>query len=338
MTLTPPIFHDFSDAYTAVLRRIHISPQYQTRRRGEDATTVPNISFRLADPTRRLVFLAARRANIALHYAEALWSLLGRDDRTMLGYYAPPLTVLSSDGAPLTGTASGQRLALPAQPDWMSRFDQVIDLLHRDPDSQRAGIPITRADPDNPDLAGTLGLHLTIRDGRPHLSAYLYGCDAVLGLPGDTFAFTVVQEYAARRLQVPVGTYTHHVRSMRLNIRDLDTVAAVLAEADHGPAPVFTPMPMPATTTRDLEQVLLWEHRLRTNHAGLSVTAAHAVPLDPYWRRVLLLFEAYRQIRHTAGSVTAEVAAALDDGHRWLLAARWPERITAASAAWLGPA
>lgn len=329
MTLTPPIFGDLTDAYPAVLRRIRISPQYQTRERGADAITVPNISFRLSDPTRRLVFLATRHANIALPYAETLWSLLGRDDLTMLGYYAPPLQALPDDGAPVTGTASGRRPARPAKPHWMARFDQVIDLLHRNPDSQRAGIPITRADPDNPDLAGTLGLHL---------SAYLSGTDVVLGLPGDTFAFTLVQEYAARRLQVPVGTYTHHVGSMRLNIRDLDTVAAILAAADHGRAPVFTPQPMPATTTRDLEQMVLWEHRLRTNHTGLSVTAAHAVPVDPYWRRVLLLFEAYRQIRHTTGPVTAEVAAALDDGHRWLLAAHWPERITPLTTARSSPA
>jgi thymidylate synthase len=40
------------------------------------------------------------------------------------------------------------------------------------------------------------------------------------------------------------------------------------------------------------------------------------------------VFEAYRRITHTAQPVDAAVTAALHLGHRWLLAARWPDRIT----------
>lgn len=82
--LTPDEFDTFTDAYVAVLRRIHDHPEYETTGRGKDGLEVPNISFRLTDPTRRTPWLAARRVNIAFNYAELLWYVGCRAERRRL--------------------------------------------------------------------------------------------------------------------------------------------------------------------------------------------------------------------------------------------------------------
>ena len=265
------------------------------------------------------------------NHAEALWYLSGREDLAMIGYYAPRLEKLSADGVRLTGTAYGPRLFGAGDTDGRSQFDRVIDLLRSDSDSKRAAMLVMRpdelTDPDNPDVACTLALQFLLRGGRLHATAYMRGNDAVIGLLCDTFSFTLIQELAARRLGVEVGTYTHHVGSMHINILDIAKVEAILAEADRAPAPMFPPEQMPDTSPEELATVLWWEQALRQRGTTLTAEATARIPVPGYWRQVLLLFEAYRQMRDTGDLATADVTAALTAGNRWLMAARWPDRI-----------
>lgn len=331
--LTPAEFTSFTDAYVAVLRRIIDDPEFETSGRGKDGIEVPNVSFRLTDPSRRTPFLAARQANIVFNYAEALWYLAGRNDVAMIGYYAPRLAKLSSDGTTLTGTAYGPRLFGSDGDDGLSQFDRCIRTLREDPDSKRAAMVIMRPHEPigtgNPDVACTLGLQFMLRGGCLHATGYMRGNDAVIGLLCDTFSFTMIQELAASRLGVELGHYTHHVGSMHINVRDRDKVAAILAEADTRPAPQFPAPPMPGLSSAELELLLDWETTLRTGCGVLGVEIAAGLPLPDYWRQVLVLFDAYRQIQ-IGEPVGDDTAGALTAAHRWLLAHRWPDRITAA--------
>lgn len=329
--LTPTAFDTFTDAYAAVLRRILDDPEYETSGRGKDGIEVPNISFRLTDPTRRTPFLAARRPNIVFNYAELLWYVAGRDDVAMISYYAPRLAKLSADGVTLTGTAYGPRLFGPEGDDGLSQFDRCVQLLREDPDSKRAAMIIMRPHEPigvaNPDVACTLGLQFMIRGGRLHATGYMRGNDAVIGLLCDTFSFTMIQELAARRLGVALGSYTHHVGSMHINVLDRDKVTAILAEADTVPAPQFPAPAMPGLGSAELELLLDWEGALRTGAGELTPEMVARLPLPDYWRQVLLLFDAYRQI-HVGHRVTDDTTAALTGAHQWLLAQRWPQQIT----------
>jgi thymidylate synthase len=334
--LTPAEFDTFTDAYVAVLRRILDDPAYETTGRGKDGIEVPNISFRLTDVARRTPFLAARKTNIVFNYAELLWYVSGRDDVAMISYYAPRLAKLSADGTILTGTAYGPRLFGPDGDDGLSQFDRCIRVLREDPDSKRAAMTIMRPHEPigagNPDVACTLGLQFMLRGGRLHATGYMRGNDAVIGLLCDTFSFTMIQELAARRLGVEPGSYTHHVGSMHINILDGDKVTAILTEADTSPGPEFPAPAMPGLSSAELELLMDWEQALRTGTGNLTAETVAALPLPGYWGQVLLLFDAYRQIQagHRVGQDTA---SALTDAHRWLLAQRWPDRITAAEPA-----
>jgi thymidylate synthase len=156
------------------------------------------------------------------------------------------------------------------------------------------------------------------------MTAYMRANDAVIGLLGDVFAFTFIQEFAARLLGVEVGTYTHHVGSMHLNLNHRAKVDTILAEP---PGPRFAPLPMPRTDWETLAGVASWEQRLRANDGAF--TARDGQDLQPYWRQIVALFEVHRQILHD-GTVTDETLDLLRPGHRWLVQQRFPSRSSSA--------
>ena len=325
--ISGPVFDTFTDAYRAVLAHVRHHPQYTTATRGKSAIEATNVSFTIADPIPRTPYLAARRANIVFNHAEVLWYLSGRDDAATMVYYAPTLARLSSDGKTLTGTAYGPRLFAPSTVDGISQFERALRLVRNDPDTKRAAMllmtPEELIDQDNPDMACTLGLQFLLRGGRLNMAAFMRGNDAVIGLLGDTFAFTFIQEFAARLLGVEMGSYSHHVGSMHINLLDLARVDQILAEP---PSTGFPAEPMPTSTLwADIRAVLAWEERLRHN---LGEFTGGQDDLHPYWRRIVALFEVYRQIAHQPDrQVTPDSLELLYPGHRWLVELRWPNRM-----------
>lgn len=95
------------------------------------------------------------------------------------------------------------------------------------------------------------------------MTAYMRGNEAMIGLYGDTFAFTFIREFAALLLGVEIGMYAHHVGSVDINALDIPKVERILAERT---VYVFPHAAMPAGTSwADLRSVLDWEQRLRIN-------------------------------------------------------------------------
>jgi thymidylate synthase len=174
------------------------------------------------------------------------------------------------------------------------------------------------------------------RGGRLHAAAYMRGNDAVLGLLCDAFSFTFIQEFAARLLGVPMGTYAHHVGSMHINKSDLATEAAILAEYEQEERPPvrFPAKEMPPDTTWDTIHLLLrWEENLRHDRCALTPATWRRLPLPRYWREIIMLFEVYRQITHHPGRrVDPATAALLRPGHRWLVEKRWPDHMPTTTA------
>jgi thymidylate synthase len=327
-----PAFATFTDAYLAILGSVTGSHQYEISTRGNTAREILNVSFTISNPVARSPYLAARKTNIVFNHAEALWYLSGRDDLAMITHYAPRLRGLSPDGQRLTGTAYGPRLFRP-DPDGTSQFDRVLTLLRADPDTKRAALLIMEpgelADPANPDVACTLALQLMLRGQALHMTAHMRANDALTGLLCDVFSFTFIQEHAARLLGIPAGSYTHHAGSMHVNIPDLAKASAIVDQAARTVPPRFPAAPMPPGGTSDLAAVLDWEQALRLNQRTADPRTPELAALDPYWRQIVILFEAYRQIRDRPGRlVDRTTMAALRPGHRWLMAHRWPRNVT----------
>jgi thymidylate synthase len=329
VTLHPPLFSRFEDAYAAVLEHVGSHFEHVNALRGSSCRECLNVSFALADPRDRIVYAAARRTNIVFCFAEALWYLWGRDDLDMIGYYAPRLARFSADARTLTGSAYGPRLFTPARTG-QSQWDRVLRLLSEDPATKRAVVslfqPEELIDPANPDVTCTLALQFLLREGRLHAIAYMRANDAVIGLLSDVFSFTLIQEFAARQLGVELGSYAHHVGSMHINDADAERVTAIAAARDqHAWFPVQT---MPPTRWAELKIVERYEGALRRDEQRLDPCDLTGLGLDPYWQQVVLLFEVYRQVARDPGALLSEAAlAALNPGYRRLIACRWPDRI-----------
>ncbi|SFF75285.1 thymidylate synthase [Actinacidiphila alni] len=329
---SPTTYPDLHAAYVGLLTRVSDDPDFRISARGNDAAEIIGASFRLPDPRQRLPYLAARKANPVFHYAETLWYLAGRRDLDMIGYYAPSMRSGSADGIHLGGSAYGHTIFQPAPGASVSPFDRAMDLLRTEADTKRAYIPVFTAgelnDPDNPDMACLAGLHLLPRQGRLHMVCYMRANDLDCGLLSDVFSFTMIQEYAAVRLGLELGTYTHHIGSAHICDRNADRVRRVLDEAatvpSHPAQFAFPTMPA-ATDTATLDTVLRYEELLRTDQLRCTAADIAATGLDVYWQQPLLLFEIYRQIQHErTDHVSTDVLGALDPGLRWLVEQRWP--------------
>ncbi|MFH0246125.1 thymidylate synthase [Streptomyces sp. HK10] len=341
-TLAPHQFPHLEAAYLAVLGHISRTYEYRNAPRKNAARECLGLSFQIANPRERLPYLAARRTNPAFCFAEALWYLAGRDDLGMMAYYAPQIAAYSPDGRTLVGSAYGTRMFRTPPGAAMAPFDQVLRLLGKETDSKRGVLPIFGAEElavkGNPDVSCVVALHLLAREGRLHMVCYMRANDCYRGLLSDVFSFTMIQEFAAVRLGLRMGAYTHHIGSAHIGDRDFDRAQTVLAEAAGPGRPAVQHPPfraMPADTTFDtLARVLEHEEALRTNQAQYGPAEVAALGLDVYWQQVLLVFEVQRQIRYcTADPVDADVLQTLDPGLRWLVARRWPTRMPDAAGA-----
>ncbi|MFD0416865.1 thymidylate synthase [Streptomyces sp. NPDC127108] len=328
--LTAPSYRGVEEAYLALLRLVSDTEQ-RIEARGNDAREVIGVGFRLADPRQRLPYLASRKANPVFQFAEALWYLAGRRDLEMIGYYAPSMRFNSADGVALGGSAYGHTLFNPAKGDHRSPFERVLELLGTEKDSKRGFLPVFSAAElavkNNLDVACLTGLHLLVRGGRLHMVCHMRANDLDCGLLSDVFSFTMIQEYAAVRLGLELGSYTHFIGSAHVNDRNAARVTKVLAEADARLGPQDFPFPAmpPRTTSATITQVLEHEELLRANKVQYEAADIAGLGIDPYWQQALLLFEVYRQVVHDkTKAVHQDVLDALNPGLRWLLGHRWP--------------
>lgn len=332
--LTLPEFEGIQDAYVAVAGQIADRYEYINAPRGNASHECLHLGFTLANPVSRVPFLTSRKINIVFHFAEALCYLWGRDDLEMMAYYAPQMRSYSMDGKTLRGSAYGTRLFGSSPDGGRPAFGHVLDLIREDPATKRAVLTMFRPEelaiPGNLDVACVLAFQFFLRDGRLHAVCYMRANDADQGLLSDVFSFTLLQEFAARQLGVPVGTYTHYAGSMHIADRDLPRIRQVLGETrdsdQRGPLFEFPAMPEDASWA-DLEAVQVHEEQMRVNQHRHTPETIAETGLRPYWQQILLLFEAHRQIRHTEYPVGDAVLSALDPGFRWLLHHRWPGRV-----------
>lgn len=160
-------------------------------------------------PWERVLVNPWRDANPFFHFFEALWMLAGRNDVGFPSMFARRIMDYSDDGSTLYG-AYGYR--------WRKFFgDQLTDLLSllREHGDTRRGVlgmyaPHEDLSRLSKDIPCNTHIYFDTQDGTLNMTVCNRSNDVVWGMLGANYVhFTVLQQFLAETLHVPMGRYTH---------------------------------------------------------------------------------------------------------------------------------
>lgn len=221
-----------NEAYNNHLRKIMVSGQ-EVQARGLSFKEVigANIVIDMNYPVinRRVKPLGYRFAA-----AEPLWIIQGGNLLSDINPYGK-MSPYSDDGHMMAG-AYGPKI--------VDQIPYIINTLHNDQGSRQAVINIWRERPGpSKDIPCTLSLQFMIREGTIHTVATMRSSDAILGLPYDIVAFTVVTAYIASIYSqvtdhdpLDLGTLTLTMGSAHIYEKDYELVTDILKKL---PMPPF---------------------------------------------------------------------------------------------------
>lgn len=223
---------------------------------------------------------------------ELLWYMAGSDDFDFIRYYVPEYP---QDGTGVQTVRSAYGPRLKEQIDW------VIELLSTKSSTRRAVIPVYHpkdCDIRHKEVPCTCTLQFLLRENRLELLAHMRSNDAFIGLPGDVFSFTMIQELVARALGVEIGSYKHFVGSLHLYDKHHQKARNFIDEGWQSKASM--PLMPPNDQRSNLQQLLLLEQGIRCD---LNPNIPDTLP--DYWKDLAYLLKIYRadQDRATAKRV-----------------------------------
>lgn len=220
------------------------------------------------NPTRRVLFNTVRNANPFFHLFEALWMLAGRNDLPWLAQFNKRMASYSDDGGQTQPAAYGHR--------WINYFgynqlDAVVSELCNNPGSRRAVLAMwdggfaeydeetaSRREPcgdlgkallGSVDVPCNTHAYFRIVGSKLDMMVSCRSNDILWGAYGaNAVHFSVLQEFIAARLGVPVGvmyqmSFNYHVYLGVLGGPD-KARAMQVADSDLYASRKFVPMPM----------------------------------------------------------------------------------------------
>lgn len=220
-----------SDALNEGLWKLHSGGIVESSRNGDVLVMPGPVMTVYYQPARRVLFSPMRDANPFFHLMESLWMLGGRNDLAFPMKFNSRFREYSDDGKTIWG-AYGWR--------WRRFFgyDQLHAIIHelrRNPNSRRAVLAMwnamDHASDDGeyvfPDLVvATNGgrdvpcnthAYFDCRGGALNMTVCNRSNDAIWGAYGaNAVHFSILQEYLAAMIEVPVGVYRQFSNNLHL--------------------------------------------------------------------------------------------------------------------------
>lgn len=178
-----------------------------------------NYMFTIDDLDSEYVTLKTGKTNLTYLAGELLWYWSSRNDTEFIGKFGSMWKKLSDDGV-TNNSAYGYLLQ---EKHGFNQIEKIIELLTVDPYSRRAVLNINVPNKnviETKDEPCTVCLDYQIRNGKLHCTCVMRSNDVNFGLRNDLGYFISLQKYIAKRLEVPVGTYTHFAMSIHFYDRD----------------------------------------------------------------------------------------------------------------------
>lgn len=163
------------------------------------------------NPWERVLISEVRDANPFFHLMEAMWILAGREDVKFLTEFNGRMSDYSDDGV-VFNAPYGYRLRNGNCNAQLDQLAEVIQLLERDPNSRQAVCQIWDEDDlvhTTKDKACNMSIVFRIRSGKLCMTVYNRSNDMIWGAYGtNVVQFSMIQEYVAAHLGLPLGEYT----------------------------------------------------------------------------------------------------------------------------------
>jgi thymidylate synthase len=262
-----------------------------------DAVELTGVLLQLDNPRAR-ISQTEMRGKLFSCLGELLWYLAKSDALDFIEYYIPSYHKDVESEANVVFGAYGPRLF---DRNGFDAFDDALRRLKDKPHSRRAVIAILGPD----DLAAvhneipcTCTLQLFLRGSHLDVVTTMRSNDTYKGLVHDIFAFTMLQEIAARKLGVEVGVYKHFVGSLHLYDCNRGDADKFLAE---GYQPTTTSMPAmpPGDPSASIDLLLEAEATLRV---GGAFDERRYETLHPYWLDIIRLLRIFNARRRAVAS------------------------------------
>jgi hypothetical protein len=161
-------------------------------------------------PWERVCLIKERDANPFFHFIEGLWMLDNRNDLAPLTYFVKSMEDFSDDGKTLWG-AYGWRW----NGYWIfsDQVTMIIKMLKDNPYERRAVLQMWDPEEDlarkGKDVPCNTNIYFKIRDGRLCMTVCNRSNDMLWGAYGaNVVHMSMLQEYIAHHLDLPMGTYT----------------------------------------------------------------------------------------------------------------------------------
>lgn len=171
--------------------------------------------------------LAQQYIHLPYLFAQAIWSLDGRDDVDTLAYYRPAARDFSDDGTTLCG-AFGRRIFWPSG---ASQADRIVDLAAVDISSRRLYASILSPQDDavrTREYPCAIGLQFFARGGKLETVVNMRAQQLLTVLPYDLFLFSVFAMWFAHRMQLQVGSIHYLANTAHIYASELGAARSLI--------------------------------------------------------------------------------------------------------------
>lgn len=200
--------NDVNDGFMKAIQLVKAEHRVISPRGQETLEITEPVTTVYKNPCNRVLFSDERDANPFFHFMEGLWMLAGRNDVEWISQFNSNIGNYSDDGE-VFNAAYGYRLE---RHFGYSQLSIVGEMLKKDPDSRQAVCQIWDEDFDlntpTKDVPCNDLLMFKVRDGKLNMSVANRSNDIIWGCYGaNAVHFSMIQEYVAARVGVPVGEY-----------------------------------------------------------------------------------------------------------------------------------
>lgn len=206
-----------NSAYQKLMDLVRVEGNLQDTRNGPAMVLPFPLLLGVRVPQERVLFDAPRNANPFFHLMEALWMLAGRRDVEFIQQFNSNIAGFSDDGDTFNA-AYGYR--------WRNHFgyDQIettCDVLSNNPNDRRCVIAMWDGSKDlrykGNDAPCNTTIMCRVDQGMLDFTITNRSNDLVWGLCGaNAVHMSILQEYMARRIGVPMGSWYHLTNNLHV--------------------------------------------------------------------------------------------------------------------------